>query len=52
MYQVMLAGGKEVPTVHVAFRLSFAYNVFFSMVIRGSSLGSSMTCITAIRMSV
>lgn len=48
----MLAAGNEVPTVHVALRLSFAKRVFFSNIIRGSSLGNSITCITAVRMSV
>lgn len=52
MYQVMLAAGNEVPTVQVALRLSFAKRVFFSTIMRGSSLGSSITCITAVRMSV
>lgn len=52
MYQVMLAAGNEVPTVHVAFKLSLAISVFFSRIMRGSSFGSSMTCMVAMRMSV
>lgn len=52
MYHVMLAAGNEVPTVHVAFKLSLAISVFFSRIMRGSSFGSSMTCMVAMRMSV
>lgn len=52
MYQVILAAGNEVPTWHVALRLSFAKRVFFSTIIRGSSLGNSITCMTAVRISV
>jgi hypothetical protein len=52
IYQVMLAAGNDVPTWHVALRLSFAKRVFFSTIIRGSSLGSSITCMIAVRMSV
>lgn len=52
IYHVMFAAGNDVPTVHVALRLSFAKRVFFSTIMRGSSFGSSITCITAVRMSV
>lgn len=52
MYHVILAAGNDVPTVHVALRLSIAESTFFSTCIRGSSFGNSITCIPAARISV
>lgn len=49
---VILAAGTDVSTVHVALRLSFSEMNVFSTIIRGSSFGSTITCIKANRIAV
>lgn len=52
MYQVILLGGKEAPTVHTAVRLSPTLSRFLSISSTGSCLGKSMTRIGATRTAV
>ena len=52
MYQVILLGGREAPTVHSAVRFSPTLRIFLSIFSSGCVLGRSMTRIEAAFMAV